>query len=73
MVSSVISPKELVSICIVVFFLGAVYWYVKFRVLPRRGGYALVKEDVIQEDGVSRQVFRKVPATTGGGYMRIRR
>ena len=49
------------------------YWYVKFRVLPRRGGYALVKEDVIQEDGVSRQVFRKVPTTTGGGYMGIRR
>ncbi|KAH8115936.1 amino acid transporter [Phellopilus nigrolimitatus] len=41
--------------------LGAVYWYVWCVYLPRKKGYALVREFVIQEDGVSRNVFMKVP------------
>jgi len=41
-------------------FLGAVYWYVKVVYLPSRGGYKLETEEV-EEDGISRTVFRQVP------------
>jgi len=41
-------------------FLGFVYWYVKVVYLPRRGGYKLETEEVV-EDGISRTVFRQVP------------
>ncbi|KAF7304365.1 High affinity methionine permease [Mycena chlorophos] len=41
--------------------LGVLYWAVFFRWLPRRGGYDLKREQVLQEDGVSRVVFVKVP------------
>jgi hypothetical protein len=44
----------------VVILLGTGYWYVWGKVLPRRGGYKLVRESVVQEDGISRQVFLKV-------------
>ena len=41
-------------------FLGVVYWYVKVVYLPRRGGYKLETE-VVEEGGISRTVFRRVP------------
>lgn len=41
--------------------IGLIYWYVYYRWLPRRGGYRIVREQMIQEDGVSRNVMRKVP------------
>ncbi|KAF7320452.1 Eukaryotic translation initiation factor 3 subunit H [Mycena kentingensis (nom. inval.)] len=41
--------------------LGVLYWAVFFRWLPRRGGYDLKSERVVQEDGVSRTVFVKIP------------
>lgn len=41
-------------------FMGVVYWYVKVVYLPRRGGYRLETEKV-EEDGISRNVFRRVP------------
>ncbi|KAF7303334.1 hypothetical protein MKEN_01297700 [Mycena kentingensis (nom. inval.)] len=44
--------------------LGVLYWAVFFRWLPRRGGYDLKSERVVQEDGVSRTVFVKVPRGT---------
>lgn len=40
--------------------LGSVYYYVWCIYLPRRSRYVLVREYVIQEDGVSRNVFQKV-------------
>ncbi|KAF5324296.1 hypothetical protein D9619_011392 [Psilocybe cf. subviscida] len=39
--------------------VGIVYWYVWSRWLPARKGYRLVREWVIQADGVSRCAFRK--------------
>ncbi|KAF7303614.1 High affinity methionine permease [Mycena indigotica] len=41
--------------------LGVLYWAVFFRWLPQRGGYELKREQVLQDDGVSRVVFVKVP------------
>jgi hypothetical protein len=41
--------------------LGAVYWVLWTRVLPRVGRYQLVRRDEVQDDGVSRSVFVKVP------------
>ncbi|KAJ7062146.1 APC amino acid permease [Mycena amicta] len=46
--------------------LGVLYWAVFFRWLPRRGGYDLKREHVLQEDGVSRVVFVKVPKDVDG-------
>ncbi|KAF5340173.1 hypothetical protein D9758_014988 [Tetrapyrgos nigripes] len=41
--------------------IGLIYWYIQTKWLPRRRKYKLVREWVLQEDGVSRCVFRKVP------------
>ncbi|KLO05675.1 APC amino acid permease [Schizopora paradoxa] len=40
--------------------LGTAYWYLYWIYLPARGGYKLEKVFVLQEDGVSRNVFIKV-------------
>lgn len=40
--------------------VGVAYWYVKVVYLPPRGGYKLEAEEV-EEDGISRTVFRQVP------------
>ena len=45
---------------LVIGFMGVVYWYVKVVYLPRKGGYKLETEEV-EEDGISRTVFRRVP------------
>ncbi|KAJ7214391.1 APC amino acid permease [Mycena pura] len=42
--------------------LGVVYWAVWSVWLPRRNGYTLKREWTLQDDGVSRFVFVKVPA-----------
>ncbi|KAG6379868.1 APC amino acid permease [Boletus reticuloceps] len=42
--------------------LGAVYWFIFFRWIPKRNGYTLKQVTVIQEDGVPRSVFRRIPA-----------
>jgi hypothetical protein len=39
---------------------GAVYWLVWAVLLPKLGGYELVKESIIQPDGWSRNVFVKI-------------
>ena len=41
-------------------FLGVVYWYVSVVYLPRKGAYRLETEEV-EEDGITRTVFRRVP------------
>ncbi|KAJ7599194.1 APC amino acid permease [Mycena floridula] len=41
--------------------IGITYWYVRCVYLPRRDGYRLIREWVLQDDGVSRSVFRRVP------------
>ena len=40
---------------------GITYWYIWGIWLPNRKGYRLQREWVIQEDGISRYVFRRVP------------
>ncbi|KAJ5923588.1 hypothetical protein N7454_008833 [Penicillium verhagenii] len=44
-----------------VFAMGAVYYTVWAVLMPRWGGYLLVKESVMGSDGWSRSVFTKVP------------
>ncbi|KAI8986737.1 amino acid transporter [Trametes punicea] len=43
---------------------GVAYWYIWCVWLPRRGGYALVREWVRDDDGTSRRVVRRVKTTT---------
>jgi len=45
----------------VVFGLGALYWVIWARVLPKVGGYRLVREQQVGMDGLSRHVFKRVP------------
>lgn len=47
-----------------VFALGGVYWVFWAILVPRWGGYRLEREVVLQEDGVSRAVFKHVPRDT---------
>ncbi|KAJ7429738.1 APC amino acid permease [Mycena galericulata] len=44
--------------------LGVAYWAIWSMWLPRRGGYALKREWKLQDDGVSRFVFTKVPVAS---------
>lgn len=44
-----------------VFVAGAIYWALWARFFPWLGGYRLVQETVIGEDGWSRTVINKVP------------
>ncbi|KAJ5437910.1 High-affinity methionine permease [Penicillium daleae] len=46
------------------FALGAVYYVVWAVLLPRWGGYVLVKESVVDADGWSRSVFTRVPQSS---------
>ncbi|KAJ5544291.1 hypothetical protein N7513_007102 [Penicillium frequentans] len=43
------------------FAMGAIYYTVWAVLMPRLGGYVLVKESVMGSDGWSRSVFTKVP------------
>ncbi|CCE83023.1 Piso0_002797 [Millerozyma farinosa CBS 7064] len=43
-----------------VFGIGAIYWVVWVKILPRFGGYNLVAKEVIGEDGFWRNKFYKV-------------
>jgi hypothetical protein len=45
----------------VVSIFGVSYWYVWCRWLPKRNGYELEREEVLQQDGISRFIFKKVP------------
>ncbi|KAF8548809.1 amino acid transporter [Imleria badia] len=42
-------------------FLGVVSWFIFFRWIPERNGYTLRQVTVIQDDGVPRNVFRRIP------------
>lgn len=49
-----------VAVSLAIGGLGVAYWYAWFVYLPRKGGYVLVRAFVLQEDGVSRNVYRKI-------------
>ncbi|KAH9928589.1 amino acid transporter [Amylocystis lapponica] len=44
---------------------GIAYWYVWSVWMPRRGGYALLRERVRQEDGTPHRVVRRVKVVAG--------
>jgi predicted Na+-dependent transporter len=56
--TSVKQSHVVATLVIILIALG--YWYTWARFLPRLGGYRLEREVVIQEDGVSRTVLKKV-------------
>ncbi|EIW77194.1 APC amino acid permease [Coniophora puteana RWD-64-598 SS2] len=41
--------------------VGIAYWFVCFYWIPKRRGYRLEQVEVMQEDGVSRNILKKVP------------
>ncbi|KZT28176.1 amino acid transporter [Neolentinus lepideus HHB14362 ss-1] len=41
--------------------IGICYWFVRFNLLPRRGGYKLRRQWLKAEDGIKRSVFVKIP------------
>ncbi|KAJ4483579.1 APC amino acid permease [Lentinula aciculospora] len=43
--------------------VGIAYWLFWVKWLPRKKGYKLAREWVLQEDGVSRCIYRKVPSS----------
>lgn len=56
-----------------VFAAGAVYYVFWAILLPRLGGYTLVKETIVGRDGWSRSVFVKTPARKLGDVERSAR
>ncbi|OOQ89123.1 High-affinity methionine permease [Penicillium brasilianum] len=48
------------------FACGALYYIVWAILLPRWGGYVLVKESVVDADGWSRSVFTRIPKASAG-------
>ena len=44
-----------------IFVVGGIYWVIWAKVLPKIGHYQLVKRQEVQYDGVSRDVFARVP------------
>ena len=48
-----------------VFALGAIYYIVWAVLLPKLGGYVLVKETVVDADGWSRSVFTRIDKKIG--------
>jgi hypothetical protein len=43
-----------------ILLVGISYWYIWARIFPALGGYRLDREVVIQEDGVTRTILKKV-------------
>ncbi|OAX41008.1 amino acid transporter [Rhizopogon vinicolor AM-OR11-026] len=50
-----------VVIALSIGLIGIAYWFVFFDWIPRKRGYRIVEETVLQDDGVSRSVLRKIP------------
>jgi len=46
---------------IAIFVAGAIYWVVWAVILPKVGGYKLVRETVEMSDGWTTNVFKRVP------------
>jgi hypothetical protein len=50
-----------VVVAVSIGLLGIVYWFVFFNWIPRKRGYRIVQEIVLQDDGVPRNVLRRIP------------
>lgn len=46
---------------IALFVAGAIYWVIWAKILPRLGGYELVREHLVGADGWSNNVFQRRP------------
>jgi hypothetical protein len=46
---------------IAIFVAGAIYWVVWAVIMPKVGGYKLVRETVEMSDGWTTNVFRRIP------------
>ncbi|KIJ63769.1 hypothetical protein HYDPIDRAFT_175819 [Hydnomerulius pinastri MD-312] len=53
-----------VVIALFVGLMGVVYWFVVFKWIPEKNGYRLEQVTVVQDDGVPRSVFRRVPVAS---------
>lgn len=56
-----------VLLAVVIGILGIIYWFVFFYWIPKKHGYRIVQETVLQDDGVSRNVLRRIPDGSGEG------
>ncbi|KAG2354976.1 APC amino acid permease [Suillus spraguei] len=54
-----------VAVALSIGILGIAYWFVFFNWIPRKRGYHIVQEIVLQDDGVSRNVLRRIPNRSG--------
>lgn len=54
-----------VVIAVSIGLLGIIYWFVFFNWIPRKHGYRIVQETVLQDDGVPRNVLRRIPNASG--------
>ncbi|KAG2107853.1 amino acid permease-domain-containing protein [Suillus cothurnatus] len=54
-----------VVIAVLIGLLGIIYWFVYFYWIPKKRGYRIVQETVLEDDGVSRNVLRKIPNGSG--------
>lgn len=50
-----------VALALFIGLIGIIYWFVFFDLIPRKHGYRIVQETVLQDDGVSRNVLRRIP------------
>ncbi|KAJ8586141.1 amino acid transporter [Rhizopogon salebrosus TDB-379] len=50
-----------VILALLIGLIGIIYWFIFFDWIPRKYGYRIVQETVLQDDGVSRNVLRRIP------------
>ncbi|KAG2066674.1 APC amino acid permease [Suillus decipiens] len=50
-----------IAVAVSIGILGIAYWFVFFDWIPRKRGYHIVQEIILQDDGVSRNVLRRIP------------
>ncbi|KAG1783373.1 APC amino acid permease [Suillus placidus] len=54
-----------VVIALSIGLLGIIYWFVFFDWIPRKRGYHIVQETILQDDGVPRNVLRRIRNGSG--------
>ena len=50
-----------VALALLIGLIGIMYWFIYFDLIPKKYGYRIVQETVLQDDGVSRNVLRRIP------------
>ncbi|KAG9311599.1 APC amino acid permease [Chiua virens] len=57
-----------IVIALFIGLLGVLYWFIFFWWIPQRNGYTLKQVTVIQDDGIPRNVFTRVPLGVVSDY-----